>query len=79
MSIVAAICCSKSWMSSSPGAPQRAGRARGGHAAGRPDDAKKYLGSAIEKDAAKVRQWLAADPMFDALKGDAEFEKMANA
>jgi Flp pilus assembly protein TadD len=44
----------------------------------KPDKAKGYLRRAVAQDAAKVRGWLSSDPMFDALKGDPEFEAMAH-
>jgi len=34
------------------------------------------LRKAMEKDPAKVRHWLAADPMFDGLKSAPEFEAL---
>lgn len=43
----------------------------------RPADSKAMLGKALALDAEKVRGWLKQDPMFDALHGDAEFEKLA--
>ena len=42
----------------------------------RPRDALDALKKAIEKDATKVRGWLSADPMFESLKGQAEFEQL---
>jgi tetratricopeptide (TPR) repeat protein len=39
-------------------------------------EALASLRKALEKDPAKVRGWLAADPMFDALKGAPEFEQL---
>jgi Flp pilus assembly protein TadD len=43
----------------------------------RPVEAKSFLAKSVERDAAKVRLWLSTDPMFDSLKGDPEFEKLA--
>lgn len=42
----------------------------------RPKDAIAQLKKAVAIDRAKVAGWLAADPMFDALKGDPEFEAL---
>ncbi len=39
-------------------------------------EALASLRKALEKDPAKVRGWLAADPMFDGLKGAPEFEQL---
>ena len=39
-------------------------------------EALTALKKALEKDPQKVRSWIAADPMFDALKGNAQFEQM---
>jgi tetratricopeptide (TPR) repeat protein len=39
-------------------------------------EALSALRKALEKDPAKVRGWLAADPMFDGLKGAPEFEQL---
>jgi hypothetical protein len=41
---------------------------------GRKPDALNYLRKSLGLDRAKVLGWLATDPMFDALKGDAEYE-----
>lgn len=43
---------------------------------GRPKDAVAYLKRAVSLDRTKVVSWLEADPMFDALKGDPEFEAL---
>ncbi|HYG67671.1 MAG TPA: tetratricopeptide repeat protein, partial [Anaeromyxobacteraceae bacterium] len=45
---------------------------------GRPPDAIEALRKAHALDPAKVRGWLQTDPMFDALKGVAEFEELAH-
>ena len=42
----------------------------------RRQEAVVALRKAIEKDPARVRGWLAADPMFDGLKGAPEFEQL---
>jgi Flp pilus assembly protein TadD len=42
----------------------------------RRSDALAALRKALEKEPAKVRSWLAADPMFDGLKGAPEFEQL---
>ena len=42
-------------------------------------DALTALRKALEKEPAKVRSWLAADPMFDGLKGAPEFEQLVSA
>jgi len=42
----------------------------------KPAQAFEALKKALEKDPAKVRSWIAADPMFDALKGDPHFEQI---
>lgn len=42
----------------------------------RRSDALSALRKALEKEPAKVRGWLAADPMFDGLKGAPEFEQL---
>ena len=42
-------------------------------------DALSALRKALEKEPAKVRSWLAADPMFDGLKGAPEFEQLVSA
>src|SRR5216684_3257036 len=42
----------------------------------KPAQAFEALKKALEKDPAKVRGWIAADPMFDALKGDPQFEQI---
>src|SRR2546421_94198 len=39
-------------------------------------EALEALKKALEKDPQKVRSWIAADPMFDGLKGNAQFEQM---
>jgi len=39
-------------------------------------DALSALRKALEKEPGKVRGWLAADPMFDGLKGAPEFEQL---
>src|SRR5437773_2137200 len=39
-------------------------------------DALSALRKALEKEPSKVRSWLAADPMFDGLKGAPEFEQL---
>jgi Flp pilus assembly protein TadD len=39
-------------------------------------DALEALRKALEKEPTKVRGWLSADPMFDGLKGIAEFERL---
>jgi len=44
---------------------------------GRPSEALSALRLAVESDGAKVRGWLAADPMFEALKGRPEYEALA--
>jgi Flp pilus assembly protein TadD len=43
----------------------------------RPETALEALGRALSADPAKVRGWLASDPMFDRLKGRADFEALA--
>jgi Flp pilus assembly protein TadD len=43
---------------------------------GRPREAKAFLAKAVAADAAKVKAWLASDPMFDVLKDDPEYEAM---
>ena len=43
----------------------------------KPDRALAALRRAASLDAAKVREWLRSDPMFDALKGNEEFEGIA--
>ncbi len=43
---------------------------------GRPDEALPELEKALGQDAAKVKGWLATDPMFDSLKGDPAFENL---
>ncbi|MCK8500500.1 tetratricopeptide repeat protein [Myxococcus fulvus] len=43
---------------------------------GRPKDAVTYLKSALTADRQKVMGWLSTDPMFDALKGDTDFEAL---
>jgi tetratricopeptide (TPR) repeat protein len=42
----------------------------------RPDEALTRLGKALEKDAPRVKGWLATDSMFDSLKGHAAFEAL---
>src|SRR5256885_1186438 len=42
-------------------------------------DALAALRKALEKERVKVRSWLAADPMFDGLKGTPEFEQLISA
>ena len=42
----------------------------------RPRDALEALKKAVEKDALKVRGWLASDPMFESLKGQPDFEQL---
>ncbi|MGZ3461808.1 MAG: TPR end-of-group domain-containing protein, partial [Archangium sp.] len=42
----------------------------------RKPDALAALRKALEKEPAKVRSWLAADPMFDAIKSAPEFEQL---
>jgi Flp pilus assembly protein TadD len=42
----------------------------------RKPDALAALRKAMEKEPAKVRSWLAADPMFDAIKAAPEFEQL---
>jgi Flp pilus assembly protein TadD len=42
----------------------------------KPAEALPLLASALAKDPAKVRSWLTTDPMFDALRGKAEFEAL---
>ena len=42
----------------------------------RPKEAFGYLRQALLLDRARVRAWLETDPMFDALKGDPEFEAL---
>src|SRR5207249_882606 len=39
-------------------------------------EALSALRKALDKDPAKVRGWLSADPMFDGLKGAPEFEQL---
>ena len=43
----------------------------------KPDRALEALRRAVSLDAARVREWLGSDPMFDALKGNEEFEEIA--
>jgi Flp pilus assembly protein TadD len=43
---------------------------------GRPADALVFLGRAVTADKDKVQAWLRTDPMFDSLKGQAEFEAL---
>jgi Flp pilus assembly protein TadD len=43
---------------------------------GRKPEALEHLKLALAADKQKVQSWLATDPMFDALKGDAEFEAL---
>ena len=42
----------------------------------RRNEALEHLRKALDKDSGKVRSWLAADPMFDGLKGAPEFERL---
>ena len=42
----------------------------------KPQKALEALKKALEKDPQKVRNWLTADPMFDGLKGDPQFEQL---
>src|SRR6266851_1737558 len=42
----------------------------------KPAQAFEALKKALEKDPVKVRGWIAADPMFDTLKGDPQFEQI---
>jgi Flp pilus assembly protein TadD len=42
----------------------------------KPGDAMAALKRALDKDPAKVRSWIRADPMFDGLKGEPEFEQL---
>jgi tetratricopeptide (TPR) repeat protein len=42
----------------------------------KPQQALSALKKALEKDPQKVRNWLSADPMFDGLKGDPQFEQL---
>ena len=39
-------------------------------------DALEWLKKALDADRQKVSGWLATDPMFDALKGDPEYESL---
>ena len=43
---------------------------------GRSKDAVAFLQKALAADKGKVMGWLSTDPMFDALKGDPEFEAL---
>ena len=43
----------------------------------KPEQSLEALRRAASLDAGKVREWLRSDPMFDALKGDEEFEGIA--
>jgi Flp pilus assembly protein TadD len=43
----------------------------------KPDRALEALRRAVSLDAGKVREWLRSDPMFDGLKGNAEFDAIA--
>jgi tetratricopeptide (TPR) repeat protein len=45
---------------------------------GRTDQALDFLGRALRLDPAKVRSWLSADPMFDALKSLRAFEDLVH-
>jgi Tfp pilus assembly protein PilF len=45
---------------------------------GKPRESLDALRRALAADGAKVRGWLQSDPMFDALKGTAEFEELAH-
>jgi hypothetical protein len=40
------------------------------------DLAYEALKKALEKDASKVRGWIAADPMFEGLRGESEFKAL---
>lgn len=42
----------------------------------KPGDALASLKRALEKDPARVRGWIRADPMFDRLKSEPEFEQL---
>jgi Flp pilus assembly protein TadD len=44
----------------------------------KPPRALEALGKALQADPAKVREWLASDPMFDGLKGSPEFEALVH-
>ena len=44
----------------------------------KPRDALDALKKALDKDGLKVRSWLQADPMFEGLKGQAEFEQLVS-
>jgi Flp pilus assembly protein TadD len=43
---------------------------------GRPAEALASLGLAVKQDGAKVRGWLASDPMFESLRGHSEFDAL---
>ncbi len=43
----------------------------------KPDRALQALERAVSLDAARVREWLRSDPMFDSLKGNETFEEIA--
>ena len=43
---------------------------------GRPKDAISFLQKALTADRNKVMGWLSTDPMFDSLKGEAEFDAL---
>lgn len=45
---------------------------------GKPEQSLGYLGKAILLEPEKVRGWLAADPMFDGLKGTAGFDSLVH-
>jgi Flp pilus assembly protein TadD len=45
---------------------------------GKPKDSLEALRKALSTDPGKVRGWLQNDPMFDALKGTAEFDDLAH-
>ncbi|HCF56797.1 MAG TPA: hypothetical protein DFS52_02215 [Myxococcales bacterium] len=42
----------------------------------KPKEALEHLGKALASDGAKVRDWLAADPMFDSLKSLPEYDAL---
>jgi len=46
------------------------------HQARSAGDAMAALKRALDKDPTKVRSWIRADPMFDRLKGEPEFEQL---
>ena len=43
---------------------------------GRPRDAISFLQKALTADRTKVMGWLSTDPMFDSLKGEADFDAL---